>query len=372
MISAYIMPKGVIFMKPVGSQLIAEFIHCSKKHLNDRKALEEVLKLGIEKCSLTLKSIKSHQFSPVGVTVIAVVSESHIAIHTYPEALHASIDIFTCGTGVKAVPKLLKFIKGRLRPKSVRLVELLRGNPIEIKEENWVTSFSGPGCSFEIRYHVKNRLFSKRSKYQQIDIIENDDFGKVLLLDNDVQIAEIDAYVYSWNMIAPIIESKKRLDKVAILGGGDGGILYEILKYNPKKVYLIDIDKEVIKVSRRYLRRICRGAFSDPRTAIVVDDANKFLETNNGFDAIIYDLTMHPEALTSMNRTVFLNEIFSRVRKSLKKDGVVTMQCCSEFDRDTMKHLKKILPKYFKNINFRKVFITSFCENWIFASAKVK
>jgi spermidine synthase/S-adenosylmethionine decarboxylase proenzyme len=359
-------------MKPVGSQLIAEFIHCSKKYLNDRKALEEILKLGIEKCGLGLVSIKGHQFDPVGVTVIAVISESHIAIHTYPEALHASIDIFTCASGSKSVSKLLRFLKGRLRPKSVRLVELLRGNPIEIKEENWTTSFSGPGCGFEIRYHVKNHIYSKRSKFQQIDIIENDDFGKILFLDKDVQIAEADAHTYSWNMIAPLIEKNKKIDKVAILGGGDGGILYEILKHDPERVFLIDIDEDVIKVSRRYLRRICRGAFSDPRATIVVDDANKFLETNDGFDAIIYDLTMHPEALTNMPRTDFLNQIFSKVGKSLKKDGMVTMQCCSEFDKDTMKHLKKILPKHFKNIEFRKVLIPSFCENWIFASAEMK
>jgi spermidine synthase len=359
-------------MKPVGSQLIAEFTHCSKKYLNNRKALEGIVREGIEKCGLGLISIKGHKFDPIGVTVIAVISESHIAIHTYPEALHASIDIFTCASGSKSVNRLMRFLKGKLRPKRVGLVELLRGNPIEIKEENWATSFSGPGCGFETRYHVKKNIYSKRSKFQQIDIIENDTFGKMMFLDKDVQIAEIDAQNYSWNMISPIIEKKRRLDKVAILGGGDGGILYEILKHDPKRVFLIDIDEDVIKVSRRHLRRICRGAFSDKRATIVVDDANKFLETHDGFDAIIYDLTMHPEALTNIPRIDFLNQIFAKVGKSLNKRGMVTMQCCSDFDKDTMKHLKKILPKHFKNIKFRKVFITSFCENWIFASAEMK
>ncbi|MFV1977690.1 MAG: adenosylmethionine decarboxylase [Candidatus Scalindua sp.] len=359
-------------MKPLGTQLIAEFIHCSKNILNHKKILEQALEIGIKKCGLTLKSLTSHQFNPVGVTVIAVISESHIAIHTYPEARHASIDIFTCANSSQAVNKLLHFLKSRFKPKTVRVIELLRGNPIEIKEEDWITSFSGSGCGFEVRYHIAKQLLSKRSKYQQIDIIDNENFGKILLLDKDVQITEIDSHIYSWNMIAPLIEAKKSLNKVAILGGGDGGILYELLKHNPGHVVLVDIDEEVIKATKRYLRCICKNAFSDPRAGIVIDDANKFLEKNHGFDAIIYDLTMHPEALTNMGRTTFLNEIFSKVKNSLKKDGIMSLQCCSEFDTATFKLIKRTLSKYFTDITFRKDFITSFCENWIFASAKIK
>jgi spermidine synthase len=359
-------------MKPLGTQLIAEFIYCSKNILEDKKVLEQALKLGIKRCGLNLKSLKGHQFNPVGVTVIAIIGESHIAIHTYPEARHASIDIFTCATNSQTPIELLHFLRTKFKPKTVRVVELLRGNPIEIKEKNWITSFSGSGCGFEIRYHIKKQLLSKRSKYQQIDIIENENFGKILFLDNDVQIAERDAHIYNWNMVSPLIEAKNSLNKVAILGGGDGGVLYELLKYNPRSVVLVDIDEEVIKASKRYLRRICKNAFSNPKVTIVIDDVNNFLETNHGFDAIIYDLTMHPEALTRMDRTVFLNELFLKIRNNLNEGGMLTLQCCSEFDTETLKLLRRLLSKHFMNINFRKTFIPSFCENWIFGSAQVK
>ncbi len=359
-------------MKPVGTQLIGEFIHCGKKYLNSKDALQEVLKQGIEDCGMNLISIDGKQFDPVGATVVAIISESHIAVHTYPEARHASIDIFTCASVSRSVNRLLQFLKNKLRPKTVRVIELLRGNPIEITEQDWVTSFSGAGCGFEIRYHAVKRLFSKRSRYQQIDIIENESFGRVLFLDKDVQIAEIDAHIYSWNLVSPILESGKSLNKVAILGGGDGGILYELLKYNPKKVVLIDIDEDVIKASKRYLRRICNNAFDDPRAKVIVADVNKYLEKRHGFDAIIYDLTMHPEALTNMGRVEFLSGIFSKVSKNLNKNGIVTLQCCSEFDIATQRLLNRLLPRYFTNITFKKAFIPSFCENWIFASAEPK
>jgi len=79
--------------------------------LNNKKKLRQILKTGIHKCGLTLKRLSSHQFNPVGVTVTAIISESHIAIHTYPEARHVSIDIFTCSADSQTPLKLLNFLK---------------------------------------------------------------------------------------------------------------------------------------------------------------------------------------------------------------------------------------------------------------------
>ena len=357
-------------MKPVGTQIIAEFVYCSQRILNDKKALEDALKNGLDACGFNLKSIKSHQFNPIGVTVVAIIGESHIAIHTYPEARHASLDIFTCSAGSGELNKLLRFLKTKLKPKTVRIIELLRGNPLEIKEKDWITSFSG--CGFEIRYHINKRLLSKKSRYQHIDIIENENFGRMLFLDRDVQIAEKDAHIYNQCMVSPVVEVKNSLNRVAILGGGDGGVLYELLKYKPEKVFLIDIDRDVIQASRKFLKNVCKDAFDDSRVTVVIDDANNFLETNHGFDAIIYDLTMHPESITRKERTTFINEIFSKIRNSLNEGGIVSLQCCSEYDKETLTLIKRILSKYFTNIVFKKSFIPSYCENWVFASAHTK
>ncbi len=357
-------------MKPLGRQIVAEFIYCSKIILNDKKAIEQTLKLGIKESGLTLKNIIGHQFQPAGATVIAVISESHIAIHTYPEAGHASVDIFTCANGSKSMNKLLRFLKSNFKPKTSRVMEIHRGNPLELKLKDWVTSFSGAG--FEVRYHIKKELLSKRTRYQQMDIIENESFGRMMFLDKDLQIAEKDAHIYSENMVSPIIKAKNSFKKVAILGGGDGGVLSELLKYKPKSAYLIEIDEDVIKASKKYLPKICNNSFNNSRAKIVIDDANKFLETKHGFDAIIYDLTMHPESITRMERITFLNELFLKIKTNLNKNGMISLQCCSEFDTETLKLLKKILPTYFKNIVYRTYFIPSFCENWVFASAEIK
>ncbi len=357
-------------MKPLGRQLVAEFIYCSKKYLNDKEALDGILRLGIKESGLTLVSLTGKQFHPVGVTSIAVISESHIAIHTYPEAGHASIDIFTCANGAGKVNRLLSFLKDKLKPKTVRVMEIHRGNPLTVMQKDWITSFSGTG--FEVKYHIDRVLLSKKTKYQYLDIIENASFGKMMFLDKDLQIAEKDARIYDTNMVSPLIERKNSFGKVAILGGGDGGVLREVLRHRPKSAYLVEIDEEVIKAAKEYMPEVCRKAFDSKKSNIIIDDANVFLEQEHGFDAVIYDLTMHPESITRMDRTEFLDRIFSRVRKNLNRNGLVSMQCCSEFDGETIRMLRKILPRHFKKIVFKTSFIPSFCENWVFATAEVR
>ncbi len=357
-------------MKPYGIHIVAEFIYCAKKILNDKKRIEQALRAGLKKSGIGVVTISSHKFNPVGVTTIAIVTESHIAIHTYPEASHISLDIFTCSAEREKPFALLKFLRERFKPRIVRTVELQRGNPIEIKEKDWITSFTSSG--FEIKYHIKKKLLSKTTKYQKIDIIENENFGRIMFLDKDIQIAEYDADLYNKAMILPLAKAKRKLNNVAILGGGDGGTLYEVLKYKPKKAVLIDIDKEVISAAKKYLPSICKDAFSQPNVEIINEDANKYLSTVHNFDAIVYDLTMHPEAMTKMHRFDFLDQLFSKIKSSLNKNGVISVQCCSVFDTDTMELLKKLFSKHFRDIKFTQTFIPSFCEYWVFATARVK
>lgn len=357
-------------MKPFGKHFIAEFINCEENILNDENSLEQILKLGIKKSGLNLVSLHTHKYDPIGVTVIAIISESHIAVHTYPECRHASVDIFTCSSKPDAEMKMLNSLKSKLKPATIRFIEVGRGNTLEIKQQDWIESFSTYG--FNVKYHVEKKILSKKTKYQQIDIIENENFGKMLFLDKDLQIAEKDACIYNLSLILPLIESKNNLNNVAILGGGDGGVLFELLKHYPDNIAVVDIDEEVIKSAKKYLRCICNNAFSNLRVQVIINDANKYLENNYGFDAIIYDLTMHPEVLTGTNRIEYLENFFSKIKNSLNEKGMVTLQCCSEFDTETIRLLKEILPKYFKKINCKKSFIPSFCENWVFMSAEAK
>jgi len=357
-------------MQPNGKHFIAEFISCSKKTLNDAEGIEKILSDGIGKCGLNLVDIHSHKFEPLGVTAIAIAGGSHIALHTYPEAGHASLDVFMYSPEAKPVPGLMRFIGRNLRAKTARFAEICRSGPLQVKHDDWITDLSTVGLS--IRSHVKKRLLSRKSKYQQIDIIENENFGRMLFLNDEFQIAEKDASVYNDAMVSPLMKANSSLEKVLILGGGDGGIANELLSRGAKSITLVDIDRDVIEACKQFMPSVCGDAFRSRRVRVVIDDAYKFLAKKGDFDAIVYDLTMYPEAFIKIDREAYLGELLARMSKSLKKNGMVSLQCCPDFDAKALGMVRKLLSRHFSDVKFTTCFIPSFCVNWVFASAKAK
>lgn len=81
--------------------LLLDFYDCSFEVLNDRKGVEELLRQVVQQAGLTLLALYSHQFTPYGLSAIALISESHISIHTWPEEGYLCLDVFTCGDPAK-------------------------------------------------------------------------------------------------------------------------------------------------------------------------------------------------------------------------------------------------------------------------------
>jgi S-adenosylmethionine decarboxylase len=81
----------------VGKHILAEFSGCNTRLLNDEKALNRHMIAAAEAADLTVLGVRSHKFDPCGVSVIVLLSESHLTIHTWPELGYCAIDIFTCG-----------------------------------------------------------------------------------------------------------------------------------------------------------------------------------------------------------------------------------------------------------------------------------
>ncbi len=355
-------------MKPVGTHIVAEFHQCRKEVLNDRQALESILTRGIQECGLTFVNITSHCYDPVGITVIAVISESHVAVHTYPEARHASIDVFTCSPHKAITANLLEYLKEAMGPVTTRVAEISRGNPLEIAQTDWILNIAD-AMGYDVRYHVREVIYSKLSPYQQIDIIDNENFGRMLFLNQDLQIAEGDAHLYNESLVAPLADGSSRLGHVAVLGGGDGGTLRELLKYGPEKVTLVDIDAEVVQASKTHLPMICGTAFDDPRVTVVHEDVYRYLDGETRYDAIVYDLTMNPEAFIAMDREDYLEALFLKIKRALVPGGPITLQCCSAYDEKTLRFTRDILGRCFKNAELTKKTIPSFLSPWMFARA---
>ncbi len=111
-------------MKAIGRHLILEMWGCM--NLNSVDVAEGALREMVEALDVTLLDLKVYPFSPVGVTGMAIVSESHLVIHTWPEYGYAAVDLFTCGARREpetAVPVLRKYY----RPERIQVMEMTRG-----------------------------------------------------------------------------------------------------------------------------------------------------------------------------------------------------------------------------------------------------
>ena len=135
-------------------------------------------------------------------------------------------------------------------------------------------------------------LLKKNSKYQEILIIETDFHGKALMLDGCWMTSLRDEKYYHECLVHPALSSIDNKSHILIIGGGDGGTARECLKYSQvAKIDLVEIDEEVIKVSKTFLKEIGGEAWSDKRLAIHIDDGVKWVEKtkDNFYDVIFID-----------------------------------------------------------------------------------
>lgn len=108
----------------LGNHIIAEFLDCGD--MEDYEHLEEALCVAAIAANATVIKVMTHKFSPMGMTGIVLLSESHISIHTWPEFGYVAVDIYTCGEHVD-VHAAIESLKGFFKPKKVRQIKIERG-----------------------------------------------------------------------------------------------------------------------------------------------------------------------------------------------------------------------------------------------------
>lgn len=173
---------------------------------------------------------------------------------------------------------------------------------------------------FRQSHEVRKVLFEGRSKYQKVGVFESGRFGRILALDGVVQCTEGDEFVYHEMLTHLPILAHGKVESVLIIGGGDGGILEEVLKHKSvKRATMVEIDGEVIEVAKKYLPKICGKAFSDKRTNLIVGDGAAYVaETKNRYDLVIVD---RPDPVGPA--TVLFSEGFYRNCHRVMKPGAI-------------------------------------------------
>ena len=111
---------------PGGTHLIAELAGCDREALNDEEFLREKLREAAQIARATVLSVHSHKFTPVGVTAFALLAESHISIHTWPELEYAAVDAFTCGQSMRT-ELAIESVAHALDSKNTKVITVKRG-----------------------------------------------------------------------------------------------------------------------------------------------------------------------------------------------------------------------------------------------------
>lgn len=193
--------------------------------------------------------------------------------------------------------------------------------------EQWVVEETYPG--FKVSHKVKSRILTKRTKWQYIELVDTVNFGKMLIIDGLIQSSERDERYYHEAIVHPAMVTHKEPRDVLILGGGEGACLREVLKHNTVRcVVMVDIDEDMISLSKEYLASMHDHSYDDPRVLLMIEDAKEYVQrcarTGKRFDVIIQDLT-DPQQ-DSPSRMLYTLEYFNTIHDILSSDGIFVTQ----------------------------------------------
>ena len=177
------------------------------------------------------------------------------------------------------------------------------------------------GWSYRIK--IKKTLESYRTQFQDLAVYESVEFGKILTLDGVVQLTEHDEAHYHEMLTHVPMLSHPNPERVLVIGGGDGGIVREVLKHpTVKEVHFCEIDEEVVKACQRNFPQIT-SSLSDPRVKVMYADGCAYTKKfKDYFDVVIVDST-DPVGPAEV---LFSQQFFSDIKVAMKDKGIFVNQ----------------------------------------------
>ncbi|MBR4799820.1 MAG: polyamine aminopropyltransferase [Clostridia bacterium] len=237
--------------------------------------------------------------------------------------------------------------------------------------ELWFSEFHTPDVQHSIR--VNRHLYSKKSDYQQIDIFETPEFGRVLALDGNVMLTERDEFIYD-EMITHVPMSVHPCVKdILVIGAGDGGVVKELARYEQvERIDLVEMDPQVLEACRAYLPENA-SRLDDSRVHIYYDNALRFIRRcTEQYDLIIVDST-DP---FGPSEGYFTREFYGICYNALREDGIMVNQQGSPFykhDAEAMQRSHMRIHSTFPISRVYQAHIPTYAAGyWLFGFASKK
>ena len=224
------------------------------------------------------------------------------------------------------------------------------------------------GTSIGVEY--EKYLYQSQSKYQNIEVIKTKKYGNAMYLDGCFMLAQKNQDYYHDKCINLVPSNSKR---ILIIGGGDFAIasmLYE--QKNVRVIYVVEIDEEVVNVSKKYFSRYFKFKSTDKKKlTLIIQNGEEFIKENqDSFDCIIIDSTDPVDNAKILISKPFLKGCY----KTLSKNGCIIQQSGSPL-KDMKKIINPLKNKYLE-IGFKSIQIYEFpmplypTGLWSFITAK--
>ncbi|MBE1724309.1 polyamine aminopropyltransferase [Bombella apis] len=200
------------------------------------------------------------------------------------------------------------------------------------------------------RFRVVKELAYRKSPFQDIRIFESSSHGRVLVLDGIVQITERDEFIYQEMLAHVPLFMHPNPKRVLIIGAGDGGVLRRVLQHRTvEKAVMVEIDGDVIELSKQHLPMFGKDAWNDPRAEVIVGDGIDYVKKSGdaAFDVIIVDST-DP---IGVGDVLFTDDFYENCARILSDEGIIVNQCGVPFQQaDELRETTARRAKFFPHV----------------------
>lgn len=242
-----------------------------------------------------------------------------------------------------------------------------------IEGKRWFLETSFPGvrrCKRD-SFLISKEIYKGKSRFQDIYIFESPGFGKMLVLDGIIQLSQSDEFIYHEMMAHVPLLTLSDPKKMLVIGGGDGGVLREATRHPLETIDFVDIDGEVVRLCRKYLPFISKGAFGDKRVSVRIEDGIKFIKGKKAYyDVVVVDST-DP---VGPGKVLFSAPFYRMVFDSLTTDGISIFQLGPFLDFDLIiKPTANKLKKFFTHVRTLRLPMASYscgCEYCFLLASK--
>lgn len=235
----------------------------------------------------------------------------------------------------------------------------------------WFSEAQTPHVDFSLK--INRVLYSGKSEYQRIDVLESKEFGRVLTQNGQITLTEKDEFIYREMMVHVPLAVNPKIKNVLIIGAGDGGFIHDLLEYpGIEHIDLVEYDEKIVEVCKKYLPDIS-SKLDDERVSIFYEDALRFVRRKEEcYDLILVD-SIDP---FGAGEILFTKEFYGNCYRALSSDGILINQHESPFysqEALTVQTVHKRIVQTFPIVKIYQAHIPSYPSgHWLFGFASKK